>query len=207
MLASPRRPRPADAPDEGVAMVETLGPEVVESLVLARLDARSLACISACCKAFRSFGPSGRSSLRLAERVARRAVLEANRGSLEEACRWRCALPAACMATGVRLAAGEPHRPWAVALAKTAPSRRCRRCCGASAARACLLHAVTGPKTLLREHVPQQHCTGPEPSVALSTRGASTRIHHSCGGTCTSQGPSLLAPAPTPTPPPPMRPF
>jgi hypothetical protein len=66
---------------------DALGPELVESTVLARLDARSLVRLSAACKAFRSIGPGN--SLRLVERVARNAMLEANRGSLEQATRWR----------------------------------------------------------------------------------------------------------------------
>jgi len=96
MEISPRRTRggsgaSGSSSEHAPAFYEVLGPELVESLVLARLDARSLVRVSACCKAFRSLGSPG-NSLRLVERVAQAAVLECCGGNVEAATRWRCAL-------------------------------------------------------------------------------------------------------------------
>jgi hypothetical protein len=79
---APRRPNDRGSP----SLCDSLGAELVETHVLPRLDARSLARVAACCRSFRAFGPS---SVRLVDRVARAAVLEANGGNELEACRWR----------------------------------------------------------------------------------------------------------------------
>lgn len=54
-----------------------------------RLDAASLVRLSCTCKAFRAFEPQN--ALRVLERVAKDGVLAANKGSIEDATRWRCA--------------------------------------------------------------------------------------------------------------------